>query len=125
MSTVLDLPTVREEYTMLALQYNFVPTETGLYGVLVVDNELPEYKQTAAFYEFVEWIEYTIDNYPDLVTYHSEGNSIALYIARVFVCVFSPPSEPDDDRKEIIARINRLETKIRRTATRLPDERSI
>ena len=122
MSTVLDLPTAREDYTMLALQYNFVPTETGLYGTLVVDNELPEYKQTAAFYEFVEWIEYTIDHYPDLVEYNPEGNSIALYIARVFICVFSPPSEPDDDRKEIIARINRLEEKIRLAATRMPDD---
>ncbi len=125
MSTVLDLPTVREEYTMMALQYNFVPTETGLYGILVVDNDLNNDQQNTAFYEFVTWVEYTVDVFPDLVTYHSEGNSVLLYIACVFICVFSPPVEPDDDRKEIIARINRLETKIRRTATRLPDERSI
>lgn len=85
----MDLPSTREEYTQMALTYQFDPAVTGLYGVLVdeVEHETAE-ERNRAFWKFVHWIGRTAQDFPDLVEHHSENeDSVAIWIAGVFACV--------------------------------------
>ena len=85
-----DLPRTREEFTQLALVYNFDFKENGLYGHLCT--QLAEHDEFQLSMYMVSWLLESVEKFPDLITYQivedrSCGEKLVLYAATVFVFV--------------------------------------
>jgi hypothetical protein len=85
-----ELPRTREEFTHMALVYNFDFKENGLYGHLCT--QLTEHDEFQLSMYMVSWLLESIDKFPDLITYHVisdriSGEKLVVYAAAVFVFV--------------------------------------